>query len=105
MQNHETMLGQISSFRSAFPFTNEGQEAGEEMTKVTTLHYDRVKSQASRHLEFLAPCSCRLLDRIPFIHFVYPVDPGETSSERLPCLIGVQLDIPGPLPDNCWGRT
>lgn len=51
------------------------------------------------------PPALAALRQDSIIYFVYPVDPGETSAVRLPCLIWIQLDIPGPPPGNYPGRT
>ena len=98
------MPGQTGSFHSALTFTNKGKEADEEMSKVTVLCRDR-PGELTGFQTSATPWPHVLEDRIPPVHFVYPVDPSETSSERLLCRIGIQLDIPGPLPDHYRGRT
>lgn len=70
--------------------------------------YDRavLSSQAYRRLESPGPMFLPLaLRQDSIIYFVYPIDPGETLSARLPCHIWIQLDIPGPPPGNYPGRT
>ena len=78
---------------------------GETQSHSISLWPSWVNSPASRRLK--SPGLTRLppLRQDSIYSFCLSCDPGETSAARLPCCPEIQLDIPGPPPDNCWGRT